>query len=387
MRTAGDFDVAVVGAGPAGAATARRLARAGCAVVLLERSRFEAPRAGESLAPATRPLLEELGVWRQFAALSPLPSYGTRSIWGSPDEHGHSHMAGPYGCGWHVDRPSFDRMLAGAAADAGADLRCGTAGLGCVRLQDGRWQITCVERDRASPVVVRARVLVDATGRAAHLARRLGASRVVIDRLVGVAVSHCEADVSAEGYVLVETTPHGWWYSAPAGGDRMITMLMTDADICRQYGIAAPEPWQEMLGEAPATAARVATGEPRPVVWGPRVFPALSQRLRRTAYDTPWIAAGDAALAVDPISGSGVVRALRSGRAAAETALTLLGGDAYVETHHAVRAYEVARDKERADYLRERADYYAMERRWAAHPFWRRRRPRTGGPGGDPPGP
>ena len=110
-----DFDVAVVGAGPAGSATARWLALRGQRVALLERSRFDVPRVGESLAPAVQPLLVELGVWRQFLALKPLPSYGTRSHWGEATPRMHSHLLSPWGCGWHVDRRAFDLMLAQAA--------------------------------------------------------------------------------------------------------------------------------------------------------------------------------------------------------------------------------------------------------------------------------
>jgi flavin-dependent dehydrogenase len=359
------FDVAVVGAGPAGAATARRLAQSGCRVVLLERSRLDAPRVGESLAPATRPLLADLGVWEQYTALSPLPSYGTRSAWGSAELLSHSHLVSPYGCGWHVDRLAFDRMLAHAAAAAGAELRCATSYAGCDRSADGRWRLRFTDRSSGALDTVSARALVDATGRGAHVARQLGAERNIFDRLVAVATLFGQADVGAEGYVLVEATRDGWWYSAPVPPNQMIAMLMTDSDICRRARISSPERWRELLAQAPETAARV-TG---PAAWGPRVFSALSQRLQRTAGDAPWIATGDAALAVDPVSGSGVVRALRSAAAAARTALALLDGD----TRRAIMAYETEYDRECSSYLQERALYYAIERRWEAAPFWRRR--------------
>jgi flavin-dependent dehydrogenase len=80
------------------------------------------------------------------------------------------------------------------------------------------------------------------------------------------------------------------------------------------------------------------------------------------------LAAGDAALAVDPISGSGVVRALRTGRAAADAALAWLRGD-----RSACRGYDAARDGECTDYLLERTDYYRLESRWPEAPFWSRR--------------
>jgi flavin-dependent dehydrogenase len=359
------FDVAIAGAGPAGAAAARRLRRSGCRVVLLERSGFNAPRVGESLAPATQPLLRELGVWSEFESLSPLPSYGTRSAWGSSDVTDHSHVMSPYGCGWHVDRLAFDRMLVAAAAAAGVDVRTDTSLLHCEAARDGRWMLHVATRDARSPDLLRARVLIDATGRSAHVGRRLGAERHLFDRLVGVATLFADVDTSRQGYVLVETARDGWWYSAPLPGGRMIAMLMTDGDLCGRGRVCTPAAWHERLADAPATTARVA-GTAR---WGPHVFSALSQRLQRRDRDAPWIAIGDAALAVDPITGSGVVRALRSARAGSEAALALLGG----AVRHIVDAYEAERDQECASYLRERALYYGAEQRWQESPFWRQR--------------
>ena len=71
------------------------------------------------------------------------------------------------------------------------------------------------------------------------------------------------------------------------------------------------------------------------------MFSAVSQRLRRPDRSSPWLAVGEASLAVDPVSGSGVVRALRSARAGAETALAILDGRA-----HAIAEYEADRDVE-----------------------------------------
>jgi flavin-dependent dehydrogenase len=72
---------------------------------------------------------------------------------------------------------------------------------------------------------------------------------------------------------------------------------------------------------------------------------------------------------VDPISGSGLVRALRTAQHAAATALALLAGEA----NRPVAAYEAARDQECTQYLRERALYYGAEGRWAGATFWQRR--------------
>lgn len=358
------FDIVVVGAGPAGAAVARWLALDGCRVMLVERSHFDEPRVGESLAPAVQPLLKELGVWDRFVALGPLPSYGTRSVWGSEAPQEHSYLIAPFQQGWHVDRTAFDRMLADAASRAGARLSFGARVLGCEPV-GSRFILNLQQGDR--PHQLEADFVVDATGRAASLARRLGAHPVMFDRLVAVAGMFDDPRAGEHCYTLVETTADGWWYSAPVGFDRSVAMLMTDGDLPRTPHAADAGRWHHTLRLAPVTGARVGAATLR---WGPRTYSAVSQRLVRTdGARQRWIAVGDAALSVDPISGSGVIRALRTARAAADTVMAALAGDA-----GAMARYEANRDEECTSYLTTRAGYYRMERRWTGAPFWERRR-------------
>jgi 2-polyprenyl-6-methoxyphenol hydroxylase-like FAD-dependent oxidoreductase len=63
-----DVDVAVLGAGPAGCATASALARAGARVARVDRSTERDVRRGETMAPEASIPLRELGVWERFSA-------------------------------------------------------------------------------------------------------------------------------------------------------------------------------------------------------------------------------------------------------------------------------------------------------------------------------
>ncbi len=356
------YDVAVVGGGPAGAATARRLASQGRSVVLLERSRFDRPRVGETLAPGVQPLLRNLGVWDRFARLGALPSWGTRSIWGARGPATHSHLISGYGCAWHVDRLMFDRMLVDASVAAGARLHTGTA-VARSRYDNAGWQLVTTAGD-----FIYCRVVVDATGRRAAVGRALGARRLAFDRLTAVTRTWKAVGVQREQYLLVETSADGWWYSAPLPGDTMIAMLMTDADLCRRYVLSDSAYWDARLHLAPCTAARIRGASPSTPA---RVHPAASHRLLRRDDPRPWLAVGDAALAVDPVSGSGVPRALRTAEAATYTASQLL--DRPEDAAALIVAYEDARNDEFTTYLTERASYYAMERRYRT-PFWARRK-------------
>ena len=334
-------DVAVVGGGPAGCATAIALARAGARVVVLERSTYRTARVGETFPPEIRLPLEELGVWDRFSADGHLPSPGILAAWGGADPYAQDFVLNPFGAGWRVDRSRFDAMLAEAAEAAGATVRRGVPVGGCRARPGGGWELAGD---------VSASVVVDATGRASALRRDLGGRRVVHDRLV--ALVGVAATATGDRRALIEATEHGWWYSGLLPDERLVVAFHTDP---------APDlvgRWDRFLDEAPHTAARLrGAGEVRV-----RRVAAGSQR-REPAGAGTWLAAGDAAAAHDPICGLGVHWALESALAAARA---VLAGS--IDAH--------ARDaRARFDaYLRTRADYYRAETRWPDAPFWRARR-------------
>src|SRR4030095_4615867 len=98
------FDVARVGGGPAGSATALSLrAHApSLSVILIEASDFDACRIGETLPPPVRTVLEHLQTWDEFCALGPREVYGTTSVWGQPVPSDNDFIFMPANTGWHV---------------------------------------------------------------------------------------------------------------------------------------------------------------------------------------------------------------------------------------------------------------------------------------------
>lgn len=357
-------DVTVVGAGPAGAATALHLARAGCSVVLLDRSKFASPRVGESLAPDVQPLLASLGLWSQFLALKPLPSYGIISAWGGSEAQVHSHLITAYLNGWHIDRLAFDRMLGLAAVRSGTNMFSASW---VTRIRSvGRSGFILDIADSENVSELHTKFLVDASGRHSYIPSWLGAQRILFDRLVGVAAQFYDEEAYSNCYTLVEASQTGWWYSAPVSRDHSVAILMTDGDLVRMQGTYLLANWQKALNRMKLTEKRLHGCSTQ---WGPRIFSAVSQRQLKGHSDSkPWLSVGDAALSVDPISGSGVIRALRTAREAAAAALAALNGDS-----EALVNYEIQRNAECTEYLIKRTLYYDMEKRWPDAPFWKRR--------------
>jgi len=352
VRTA---DVAVLGGGPAGTATALLLARGGARVVLYESSDYGRPRMGETLPPSVNPLLRELGVWDRFAALDSTPSYQTASAWGGGDVAARSFLFSPYGNGWHVDRARFDAMLADAAADAGVHVLRGVR-VHRIRRSQQDWrseQGWRIEAEQPAQVAV----LVDATGRPARFACRLGARRVRLDRLVCAAQVFTLPAGSPAGDTFIEAVCDGWWYASPLPGGQRLVACFTDAGNAASTGLGTSAGWTTALARTDHMRHLATESETGPI----RVVTAASHHLR-PCLGPGWLAVGDAALAVDPLSSGGVTFALRSATTAAQA---ILGGDP--EQHTTMI------DAAAAEYHRLRTEIYGWETRFASTAFWQGR--------------
>lgn len=361
---AGRADAVVLGGGPAGAAAAMALAKAGAAVVLVERSRYTTPRVGETLAPAVRAPLMRMEMWPDFAAGGSLPSWGVRAAWGSEEPYERSFVFDAHGTGWHVDRAGFDAALATAAEARGVRVLRGARLLEAASDAEGGWALR-VDADGAR-ASIRARVVVDATGRASTFARRMGARRQALDASVAVVgiLPGPPPERDAGGYTLIEAVREGWWYSAPLPGGGLLAAFMTDADLRVPAGAGDARGWAALLAGAPRTQERARGFGTAPAV---RVACANSSRLS-AAWGAGWLAVGDAAAAQDPLSGDGVVRALESGARAARCILEQWAGDGTAAGRYAARI-----DDDFDTYLRRRHAFYSREPRWPASPFWARR--------------
>lgn len=365
-----EVDAAILGGGPAGAATALALAGRGYAAAIIERSTYSGPRIGETLPPAVQPLLASLGVWPEFLAQKHSPSFATRSAWGLADLYDNDFIFNPYGSGWHVDRIRLDAGLARWAEEAGA-LVCRSSRLtSCARASDASaWQIEIASDEcRRS---LRAKFLVDATGRASWLAGKQGASRITYDRLIGV-TSFCSPASSnsvTDSSTLIEAIEEGWWYSAVLPDSRLVLAYMTDADLYSRAQKQSDNYWQQQLQRTTHTKSRTENYE---LASGFHVMPANSSRLDRVAGDY-WLATGDAAVAFDPLCGQGIYRALQSGiRAARAIDEHLAGSD------NSGEQYALEIEQNFREFMTRRLYYYGRERRWSDSIFWRRRQTTNG---------
>jgi flavin-dependent dehydrogenase len=352
----------ILGAGPAGSVAVLNLAPTR-RVILVERRVNALPRIGEVLPPAARRLLVDMGLLDGFLAEGHTPSYGNRMVWGANTPVVTDFIRDPDGHGWHLDRARFDTWLRLVAVARGATL-IAPARLSAIWRGDGSLHVQLATDNGKTDMS--AAFAIDAGGRAAPLARRLGAERLATDRLVcGWVHGRASPPGRAVGLTTVEAVAEGWWYTAPLPGERRVLAFLTDADLPAARIAHQGTMLAKLAADTHEIGAILAECEFAPDQGG---FTAAHSSRLESCIGDGWIAAGDASMTFDPLSSQGLLHALFTGLAAAEAADSYLSGDTAAPT----RYHQVMHGIQHA-YRQRLAFSYSSEARWPTAPFWQRR--------------
>ncbi len=371
MQT-GAYDVAIAGGGPAGAAVAIVLARAGCRVLLADagsRRGGESFKVGEGLPPSARHLLRELGALDRVLADDHRASHGTLAFWGSDAPQANDFMFQLHGEGLQLDRRRFDSALLELAQAAGADIVRDAKLSLATRAHDTEIHRLLL-RSSETEHGVESRWLIDASGRPATLARTLGAIRIEHDALIAFHMCLAsDADSDHDGRTWVEAVENGWWYSVLLPSQERLIAFLSDADLVDRRVLLREAGLWAALAHAPRLFAHCREHGYAPSS-RPHGADACSSHLDRVADDrTRWFAVGDAALAFDPLSSKGISNALYTGIRAAQTVIAREAGDVAATSRYADHLLEIHRV-----YRRQLRMFHTMETRWPGSMFWRRRR-------------
>ncbi len=348
-----DVDICVIGGGPAGSTAASYLTRGGLSVRVFEAAAFPREHVGESLVPATTPVLLDIDAMDKVAAAGFPKKYG--AAWTSAVEAdipnqgfgGRTHdfraadvlfnerdQAGvDRDHTFHVDRGKFDQLLLEHAREQGADVREQTSVTDidfsdpeCVRVEarngGGGFTTTC-------------KLVIDASGRKTLLGNKLGVKEPDpvfdqyalhtwfegLDRLA-VAQQQEQADYIFIHFLPLENT---WVWQIPISDTITSVGVVTQRDRFRAAKQDREGFFWSAVGSRPELerALRAAT-QVRPF----KSEGDYSYAMREICGDR-FVMIGDAARFVDPIFSSGVSVALNSARIACEDILVehAAGGD------------------------------------------------------------
>jgi geranylgeranyl reductase family protein len=299
------FDVAIVGAGPAGSTCAALCAAAGLRTLVLEKAVFPRDKVcGDCINPACWPVLDRLGVSGRIRAL-PHSRLGAVEFVGTDEEvlryplaqSAHSEIA--------VKRSLFDQALLERAIELGATVRPGVA---LTTLEPG-WHLRAGDEGFFAPL------LVAADGRNSTVARLRGLLPAAHRDRIGLQ-THLPAPADFGEKVRMSFLPHGYCGVASVGGGELNVCL-----VARPQHLDQLKAWAD---------ARFAVNPNQ--AW--RTITPLARPAARAA-DAGLLLVGDAARVIEPFTGEGIYYALASGALAADH---LIRGDLarYAAAHGAL---------------------------------------------------
>jgi flavin-dependent dehydrogenase len=313
------YDVLVVGARCAGAATAMLMARRGLRVMVIDRAGYGSDTT--STHALMRGGVLQLHRWGLLPRLRELATppvrsttfhYGTEAITVAiRPQQGVDALYAPR-------RTLLDSMLADAAAEAGAEMRHGHCLAALIRRNRGERVTGAVVVDpQGKPRHVEAALVVGADGIGSRVAQLVEAPVQRQARAATAIVYGHWSGLSAEGY--------HWHYEPGASigviptnaGRHCVFAAMPPGRFHAEFRADASAGYQDLLRRlAPALAAEVSAGRLESRLWafgGRRGF-------FRQAYGPGWALVGDAGYFKDPLTAHGITDALRDAELLAEAA-------------------------------------------------------------------
>ncbi len=360
-------DVCVVGAGPAGCVLATRLARLGRTVLLVERAPFPRGRVGESLSPGVVPALAAIEAQWVLEGTGARTVEMVRRLWGSSAESRLDARAE----GRIVDRALFDAALLAHARAHGVQVlqpaqitAWHSDATGGVRLQ--------IEAHAGGPcgtpqaMTVRADAVALATGRTGAGARARG----ITPHGRRTFALYAYWTGGHEPSPAIESLRDAWCWGVPIPGRGYNALAFVDRERLRTA--TSPEAlYREVLAQSLLVAPAV-TAVRASRVHVVDATPLCARVLRPEAVAAPVIRVGDAALALDPLSSSGVQKAIQHALASAIVLHAMLRGGAARAL--AKRFHDEQLERAAARHATATAAHYAAVRDvWPDAPFWRDR--------------
>jgi flavin-dependent dehydrogenase len=342
-------DVVIIGGGPAGATCGALLAQQGRKVLILERSKFPRFHIGESLMPESYWVFKRLGMLPKLRNSPFVKKYSVQFVnaTGKESQPFYFDEMNPHECSqtWQVTRAEFDKMMLDNAREAGCEV-WEEANVTDIHLEPSDTDdlpratgvTVCVPRLLPSPgtpgegqvggspstsqtLDVTARIIIDATGTAALLSRKLGI-RTGEPRLRKASIfAHYKGGLrdegKNEGATLVLSLPNqdGWFWYIPLQDDIVSVGVVADPEYLFNNRGKPPEVLDQEIAKTSSMARRLTTATRISPV---HVLSDFTYRSTRVAGDG-WVLIGDAFGFLDPIYSSGVFMALKTAELAADS--------------------------------------------------------------------
>ncbi len=342
MNTHHNYDLIVIGGGPAGSTVATLVAEHGHRVLLLEREAEPTFKIGESLIPATYWTFKRLGLLEKLRTSHFPQKYSVQfySRTGKASSPFYFFQTNPHESAvtWQVLRSEFDEMLLDNAKEKGVEVQRG------IRVRE-----VLFEDDTATGVVVQgvngnretlnATVVADSTGQRSLIGRQLGLNTVEPNLKMASLFTHYEGGHRDEGIdegatlILHTKEKDSWFWSIPLPYNRTSIGVVGELDYLLQNRrdangrLDTQQIFTEELAKCTPLQQRLEGAK--------QLFPIqttkdFSYRASRIAGNH-WVLVGDAFGFLDPVYSTGLFLALKSGEMAADAILEAFETDDFSE--------------------------------------------------------
>jgi len=320
-----NYDVIVMGGGPAGSSIAGILAREGRQVILFEKAIFPRHHIGESLMTDTYWTFRRLGVLEKLRESPFVRKYSvqfanpagkeSRPFYFFEAVHHESAVT------WQVTRAEFDHLLINHAAEQGATVHQGVL-VKQVLFEGDRAVGVEVEMQDGTREKFYANVVVDATGQAAMLSNKFR-WRVRDPKLKKAVLysyfkgAHREPDLNGGATLVLRTQAGsgGWFWYIPLENDITSVGIVANPDyLLKGRGQDLAKIFHEEIEKCEPCRRRVEPGERVDKIYSILDY---SYRSKHNAGNG-FIIIGDAYGFLDPIYSSGVLLALKMAELAAD---------------------------------------------------------------------
>ena len=318
-----EYDVIIIGAGPAGATAGALLAEKGRRVLILEKEKFPRYHIGESLMPYCWFSLNRLGLVEEMSRRAFTKKYSVQFV--TPDGrqsqpfYFFQHYDHPSAVTWQIERSEFDQMMLDNARAKGAEVREQTPVQRVLKDDAGRIiGVEATGKDGAT-FQVHAPITIDCSGRDRIATGREGwfAKDPMLNKIAIWSYwrgAKRDPGIDAGNTTVAYVEGRGWFWYIPLKGDIISVGVVAERDYLFSESKAPAEIMAREIERNVWIKEHLEGGEQFGEYW---VTAEFSYRAKHPAADG-LVLAGDAFAFLDPVFSSGVFLALKSGELVAD---------------------------------------------------------------------
>ena len=342
MNTRHNYDIIVIGGGPAGSTVATLVAEQGRRVLLLEREAEPTFKIGESLIPATYWTFKRLGMLGKLRASHFPQKYSVQfySRTGKASSPFYFFQTNPHESAvtWQVLRSEFDEMLLDNAEEKGVEV-CRGIGVREVLFEGDTATGAVIQGANGTRETLNASVIVDSTGQRSLIGRQLDLNTTEVNLKKASLFTHYEGGYRDEGIdegatlILHTEEKDSWFWSIPLPYNRTSIGVVGELGYLLQNRrdangrLDAQKIFTEELEKCPPLQRRLEGATQLFPIQSTKDF---SYRANRIAGNN-WVLVGDAFGFLDPVYSTGLFLALKSGEMAADTIIEAFRKDDFSE--------------------------------------------------------